>query len=798
MPTPDISNDDIIVSDDPKPSQNHSTVSSVEINDENVIPSHQALNFLDDPEVDIRPRFYDHISKQWILLDTGAQVSIAPPQEGDTLDPHLRLEAVDGSNLPCYGKKNMSVRIGRKTYHQNIFISNTSEVIFGMDFIMKNKIEFFWGEFGDYYMYDRKSQTRTLLQFIKIPKQTLPRACAVKVVASSSLSHHNSPWQAFQAAAVDSITAQNPLPNTIPPKYQQLINKYPEILTPDFTKVKHNVVHAIDTSDNTPIRTKVRPLLPGSPKAVAGKAAWDQMIQYGIVEKIKATETNYWSSGLHLQSKPDGTERPCGDFRKVNERTVQDAYNLPNLNQFTNHIKKSKFFSKIDILKAFHFVPIKESDQLKTCVATPWGIFKFKRMAFGLRNAPMSFQKFINEVLEDIPNCYAYLDDILLFSDTEDSHLDLVEKVFRRLAEYGLAIALPKCKFQAAEVDFLGYKVNNTGVSPLSYKLDSIKAFPQPQTQKQLLRFLGMLNFYRKTLPNIKKGDKLVTPADILQKLYTAATIKMPKQKFNSYWIENDLNQSFEDAKELLTKCVTLTFPDPKNPLALSCDASDKAIGGVLEELQGGQWRPLGFWSRFLSPSQRNWSIFRRELLSIQKSIRHFLPDIYGRDLTVFTDHKSILSAITAPALQQNDPVASRQLLEISNFTHDIRFKPGKYNLTADQMSRPIGVPPGNAYVPDSIASLKQIITEEISPFKIVQEQQKCPELQAYSLGKHSPHVKLQPVKFKGHDVMCDVTTERPRPYIPASLCTYVLKSCHNLDHCGQAEAKTRAKKYYF
>ena len=158
-----------------------------------------------------------------------------------------------------------------------------------------------------------------------------------------------------------------------------------------------------------------------------------------------------------------------------------------------------------------------------------------------------------------------------------------------------------------------------------------------------------MLNFYRKSLPGLKdESGRTITPAEILQPLYTAATSKMPRAKFTTYWEENNLKESFQKAKQMLKNCVTLTFPNANNPLALSCDASSEAIGSVLEELQDGVWKPLGYFSKHLTPAKKNWSIFRRELLSIQQSIRHFMPDIYGRELTVFSDHKAILGAMAS------------------------------------------------------------------------------------------------------------------------------------------------------
>ena len=184
-------------------------------------------------------------------------------------------------------------------------------------------------------------------------------------------------------------------------------------------------------------------------------------------------------------------------------------------------------------------------------------------------------------------------------------------------------------------------------------KLASIRQVPEPSTQKQLLKFLGMLNFYRKTLPNVTKGNKILTPAEILQPLYTAATTKLEKKdSFPEYWKSHNLASTFSDAKKLLENCATLTFPDNANPLAISCDASDLAVGAVLEEFKEGNWVPLGYWSKHLSKAQQKWSVFRRELLAIVAGIRNFMPDIYGRDLIIYTDHRAILGAMASPNFQ--------------------------------------------------------------------------------------------------------------------------------------------------
>ena len=463
------------------------------IKEEHVISPHQALAAVDNGEFDIRPRFFDKLSKAWILLDTGAQVSCSPPSSTDVPDPTLAVEAVNGSIMPCYGRRQQTFQSGRKQYHQLMTVTNTTETILGMDFIKRYRIDLRWGEFGDYFMYDTIAKISTPLQFVKIPKGILPAISRVakisRITDTTDQILQSSPWEAFQVAAIQSIQSVHPVEQSqaealqsLPEKYKKLISEHPSILKADFRNVKHSVEHSIDTT-GAPVRCKARPLLPGSPKAVAGKKAWDEMVSLGIVERVDPNEAHYYSSPLHLQDKPDGSQRPCGDFRALNDQTLQDSYNLPNLNHFSASIKKSKYFSKIDLSKAFHFIPIKLSDQNKTCVATPWGLYKFKRLAFGLKNAPMSFCKFIGEVLHGIDHVYAYLDDFLVFTEDEETHYKVVEEIFKRLEKFGLAIALPKCKFAAEEVEFLGYKVNKSGITPLAYKLEAIDKCPVPTTQ---------------------------------------------------------------------------------------------------------------------------------------------------------------------------------------------------------------------------------------------------------------------------------------------------------------------------
>ena len=367
------------------------------------------------------------MSGEWVLVDTGAQTSVLKPLPEDVIDPSLKLETVDGSEMSCYGKKKFSIRLGRKEFHIDAMVSKTTDTILGMDFLKKYKIELRWNEFGDMFLYDPKSNISTICQFVKIPKGqlstlTVSSISTVRRVPDQIHQDASASSRAFllpledtppktdsfaQFFSVSSLATPPTPPKPVPLPYQKLLKEFPEILTPNFKDIKHKIEHAIPTGDSRPIRSKVRPILPGSPKAKAGFEAWDQMVKLGIVKKVTAEEAQTaWSFPLHLQTKPDLTERPCGDFRRLNDLTLQEAYQLPNINTFSSHIKQSKVFSKLDISKAFHFIPIRKEDQLKACVNTPWGLYKFQRMAFGLKNAPSSFQAFAEEVLDGVQHIY--------------------------------------------------------------------------------------------------------------------------------------------------------------------------------------------------------------------------------------------------------------------------------------------------------------------------------------------------------------------------------------------------------
>ena len=543
--------------------------------------------------------------------------------------------------------------------------------------------------------------------------------------------------------------------------------------------------------------------MPNSPKAIAGRKEWQLLEDMGIITPVDPAENNEWTSPLHLAPKSDGSLRPVGDFRPLNSKTALDGFPLPNIRHFVSDMKGAKVFSKIDLVKAFHHIPLDEESSRKATITTPWGAWRYLRLPFGLKNSAQSFQRLMAHITRGMKNIFVYLDDVLIFNDNMDEHLKTIDELFNRLNDNGLTLSLKKCVFGKETLDFVGYSVNKNGIKPLPKKLEAIAAFPQPQRQKHLLGFLGGLGYYRRNLPNLD-GE---SPASILQPLYSAATMKLPPGKsFISYWKENNMLYHYNRAKKLLMSATELVHRDTSAPLGLTTDASDKAIGGVLEQRVDNVWQPLGYWNKHLSTDKQKWSVFRRELHAIQQSMRAFLPDFEGRHLIVWTDHKAIVDAFKASSPQPHDSVAYNAILEISQWTSDIRFVEGKSNVVADMLSRPPDVPLGTAYTTSpEIATTSVINNDEMGPplrfvdiNEIAKAQATCPEVTTTLRGLHPRDLVFKPILFDGVSLLCETSRGQPRPLLPLSLRKQVMSLYHDLAHGGQKDSIHKVDHSYY
>ena len=255
-------------------------------------------------------------------------------------------------------------------------------------------------------------------------------------------------------------------------------------------------------------------------------------------------------------------------------------------------------------------------------------------------------------------------------------HLEDLERVFTILKQNGLVVNRKKCVLGKSKIEFLGHEVDSQGIRPLKEKVEAILQVKAPTSVKELQRFHGMINYYRKFVR---------AAAHHMCHLFEALAGKPKRLEWN-----DQLQYSFDSIKHALANATLLHHPDPSLPLAVTTDASDVAIGGVIEQRGPEGWEPLAFYSKKLSTSQKAWCPYDRELFAAHQGIRHFKYMVEGRAFTLYTDHQSLIPSRS----KKTDAPTSRQtnqLSEIAEYTTDIRYLEGKSNFVADALSRPNG-----------------------------------------------------------------------------------------------------------
>ena len=400
---------------------------------------------------------------------------------------------------------------------------------------------------------------------------------------------------------------------------------------------KHGIEHYIETK-GPPVFSRARRL--DGAKLEAAKKEFAELERLGIIRWSKSP----WSSPLHVVPKANGKLRPCGDYRRLNEMTVDDKYCLPHIQDFNRNLRGAKVFSKIDLQRGYHQIPVHPEHIPKTAICTPFGLFEYLRMPFGLKNAAQAFQRMMDQILAGLPYVFVYLDDILIASKSREDHKRHLEEVLEILQMNGLVVNREKCELGVKSLTFLGHLVTPKGIKPMPERVKEIRSFPAPHDKAGLQRFLGMVNFYHRFMPEIAK--KLIP----LHK-----TVGSVKTKNGPIEWSDECQASFDPAKKALADITILHHPSPSAEMTLTVDASDVAMGGQIEQKIEGKFSPIAFFSKKLSLAERKYSAFDRELLAIYSAIQHFRHYVEGRPFVIMTDHKPLCHAMTSVTLTRRE-----------------------------------------------------------------------------------------------------------------------------------------------
>ena len=669
-----------------------------------------------------------HVDGREIVVDTGATHSFVParPHEKKKKPNNTLFRTATGTPIPIYGQRTISINVGLgQPIRHSFFIADIQDALLGMDFLFHNKL-------------------------------------AVDPVNNRLFSVDTFRSVAAKARPVSSITAALHLRG----EFADLWDQFPSLTNASATcmlaKPKHAIQHDITIHPGTrPAAGKPRRLF--GPKLTAARDEINTMLRLGIIRPSKSP----WASPMHVAPKGDNGWRPCGDFRYLNSVTVPDKYPLPHIQDFTSDLHGATIFSKVDLVRAFHQIPLADAAIPLTAIITPFGLFEFTRMPFGLCNAAQAFQRFMDLVTRGLEGVYVYIDDILVVASTEQEHRSRLLALFRRLQDYGLVVNPAKSILGAQSVDFLGFHLSAGGLRPLDAKVEAIARFPPPRTFANLSEFLGMVHFYHRFIPQCSTVAKPLHDLTKAAKSRGGSTKTIPPADWGAAQ-----QTSFEALKNVLSKATSLTFPDPDAETRLVTDASDVAAGGALEQLIDGAYRPVAFFSKSFTDTERRYSTFDRELLAIKLSLasfRHFIEALPRGRFHVATDHKPLTSSGHFSANLRSkveSDRAARTWSYISQFTTDIRHISGTANPVADALSRN----PVLAVQPTNLLAF--VASEQVKAGMVPMPLEPWPS-------------HWQRTSYRGTEVTVDTRGHDQRPVVPPSATKAVFAAFHDLAHVG-------------
>jgi reverse transcriptase-like protein/integrase-like protein len=502
----------------------------------------------------------------------------------------------------------------------------------------------------------------------------------------------------FNAATTNTVTSEDydrfmtgkpsysidELKQRVPKKYHSMIDVF---LKQDADKLRPHGPedHEINLMEGAtpPFARNYKPMTAQELQAV--KKYLDENLTKGFIRPSSSPA----AAPILLVRKPGGGIRVCVDYRALNEITIKNRYPIPRIDETLDRLSKAKIFSKFDIIHAFNRIRMKEGHEWLTAFNTRYGQYEYLVMPFGLCNAPGTFQGYINDTVREYLDtfCTAYVDDILVYSETEEEHTEHVLKVLQKLKERNLQLDIDKCEFDTKEVKYLGLVITTEGIRKDPTKVATIREWQTPESVKDVQSFVSFAGFYRRFIPRFSyRVRQLIECTRGTPFLSKSGKRKM---KYAPLVWTQDCENAFQDIKKAFEEDILLAHFDPDKETWIETDASDFVTAGVLSQMHNGELRPVAFFSKKMSPAECNYMIYDKELLAIIRSFETWRPELASVDpenpVKVYTDHRNLEHFMTTKQLNRRQ---ARWAEFLSEFNFKIMYRPGKNGQKPDILTR--------------------------------------------------------------------------------------------------------------
>jgi len=480
----------------------------------------------------------------------------------------------------------------------------------------------------------------------------------------------------------------------------------------------------------------------------------------GLLTKVTSSE---WAAPTFIIPKKNNTVRVITDFRGLNKCLKRNPYPMPKIPDIFKGMERFRYATTIDLNMGYYSMPLSAEARKLCIISLPWGLYQYNVLPQGIKPATDIFQQRMGALFYDIPVVVIYMDDIIVFGYLDfGSHLVDVTEVLRRLSEAGMQVNPDKCLWFRPAVTYLGFLITREGIKPQPDKIQGILNMTRPMTQKDVRRFVGMVNFYRDLYP--KRADTLAPLTDLCGH----------KKKF----VWSDIQEAaFNKMKDIMAQDTMITYPQFDKPFVVYTDASEKQIGGVVTQ----ENKPLGFFSKKLTDTQRRYPVTEQELLAIVETLKYFKHMLLGHQIIVKTDHKNL----THPASTHTSDRVLRQRLLLEEYGADLQYIQGERNIVADALSR---LPSQELFTLEADDDFPLNLT-------LIAEQQSNDEHLLTALTK-------EPLKYK--KIMRDSTElyvqhDSEAIYVPASLRASILQWYHTtLQHPGIKRMQATLKEHFY